>query len=453
MKKIKLNNKRSNLKSRFLGNRKRPSSFNPSLLKNFYILQIGQFVSQLGSKMTSFGLIMWSYESNGSVLSTSYLTVCSLLPSVLLSFLAGSFIDRLNKKKIILIADTLAAICSFITLILLINNHLQVWQLYLINIFLGFVSAFQDPASSVVISMIVPKEYYTKTSGLISLSNACTTTFTPILATSFYALLGLKIIILIDLLTFLFAFLSLLIFVEIPDRIIMRQDKKESFLVNCKQGIQYLINRKNIMQLILFMGFVNLIAAIYNSNLTPMILARNGNNKFELGIVSSAVGVAGIVGSILVSLLKEPRKRIPMIINIMTFSFLICNGMLGIGRNYNVWVIAVFLGNCLIPFLIANVEYIMRTKIPIEMQGRVFAARNTLQYTSIPVGYLLGGFLADRIFEPFMNKESTLQEFCSTIVGQGSGTGSALIYIIIGLIGFAGCCYFRCNKQLRSLDE
>lgn len=454
MKKLQLHSNKRNLKNRFTcKNKRRRHNFFSSQLGNFYIFQIGQFVSLLGSMMTSFGLIMWSYDKSGSVLSTSYLTVCTLLPSVLLSILAGSLIDRMNKKKIILIADTLAAICSLITFLLLINNQLQIWQLYIINIFLGIVSAFQDPASSVVISLIVSKENYTKTSGFISLSNACTTTFTPILATSFYSLFGLKTIILIDLLTFLFAFMTLLLFVEIPDRVMVSQDKKESFLFNCKQGIHYLINRQNVFQLIFYMSFVNLIAAIYKSNLTPMILSRNGNNKFELGIVSSAVGIAGIVGSIFVSLLKEPKKRIPMIINVMSFSFVVCNGMLGIGRNYYIWVIAVFLGNSLIPFLTVNVEYIMRTKVPIDVQGRVFAVRNTLQYSSILVGYLVGGFLADRIFEPFMSKESILQEICSTIVGQGSGAGSALIYIIIGMIGFVGCCYFRGNKQLRSLDE
>jgi len=422
-------------------------------LKNFYILQLGQFVSQLGSKMTIFGLILWSYEKSGSVLSTSYLMLCSLLPSILLSFLAGSFIDRWNKKIIMLIADAIAAICSTIALTLLFANQLNLWHLYIINIILGIVDAFQEPASSVAISLLVPKEYYTKTSGLRSLSNACTTTFTPIIATSFYTLFELKAIIIVDLCTFIFAFTSLSFFVAIPNNIVNNPANNKNLISNCMQGISYLIDRKNILHLIIFMGFVNLIAAIYNCNLTPMILSRNGNNKFQLGIVSSTIGIAGIVGSILVSIKKESKKRIPLILNIMTFSFLICNNMLGIGRNYILWTIAVFAGNCLVPFLLANVEYIMRTKVPLEMQGRVFAARNTLQYISIPIGYLLGGILTDKIFEPFMNKESILQQFFSHIIGNGKGSGSALVYIIIGLIGFFGCCLFRYDKHLKTLDE
>lgn len=422
-------------------------------LNDFYLLQLGQFVSQLGSKMTSFALIIWSFEQSGSVLSTSALTICWTIPSVTLSFLAGSFIDRWDKKKIMLIADTIAAICSLITFSLLISNQLSVWHLYILNIINGMVNAFQDPAASVAVSIIVPKEYYTKTSGIGSFINAFTTTFTPIIATSMYSLLGLNAIIFFDLCTFLFAFTTLLFFVSIPDVHLKKTNKKEKVFDNCKQGMKYIMNRKNIFHLILYMGFVNLIAAIYNSNLTPMILSRNGNNKYELGIVTGTVGVAGIVGSILVSIKKEPKKRIPIIINTMTFSFLICNTSLGIGRNYIIWTIAIFAGNILVPFLTANVEYIMRTKIPLDMQGRVFSARNTLQYISIPIGYLFGGLLTDKVFEPFMKKESFLQQVITGMVGGGRGSGSAFLFVIIGIAGFLGCCIFRQDKYMKTLDE
>ena len=418
-------------------------------LKNFYILQLGQFISQFGSKMTSFGLIMWAYEHSGSVLSVSTLMICTLLPSILLSFFAGSFIDCWNKKKLMLIANIIEIILSLITLKLLFSNQLNISYLYLINFILGVVDAFEDPASNVVISLIVPKKYYTKISGIRSFTTAFNTTFTPTVCASLYALLGLKVIIVFDLCSFLFAFTSLLFFVYVPNDVTKSQANKESFFSNCKQGFNYIVNRKDIFHLILFMAFVNFIAAIYTCNFTPMILSRNGYNKSELGMV----GIAGISGSILVTVMKQPKKRVPVIINTMIFSFLFCNSMMGIGRKYYVWMIAVFAGNCLVPFLTANVEYIMRTKIPLEMQGRVFSARNTLQFFSIPIGYMLGGFLADKIFEPFMLKPSALQKLFSYIVGNGKGAGNGLIYIIIALLGFAGCCLFKFDKHLKSLDD
>jgi len=426
---------------------------NKNQLKNLYILQLGQFVSQLGSKMTSFGLTIWTLEKSGSVLSVSALMICSMLPSVLLSFIAGSLIDRLDKKKILLISDTIAAICSMITLALLFLNLLDIWHLYIINIILGITNAFQEPTSNVVISLIVPKELYTKTSGFRSFANAFKDTFAPIVSTSLYYLFGIELIIIFDLCTFIFAFMSLSFFVHIPNDIAKKQIENKTFVSNCTEGISYIINRKNIFHLIIFMGFVNFIAAIYSCNLMPMILFRNGGNKFEYGIIVSAIGVAGILGSVLVSIKKEPKKRIPFILNIMSFSFLICNCMLGIGRNFYIWLIAVFIGNCLIPFLTANVEYIMRTTVPLKIQGRVFAARNTLQYSYYLVGYLIGGILSDKVFNPFMDKDSPLQHFLSTFVGSGNGSGNALIYILIGLTGFLGCCLFKYDKYMKTLDN
>lgn len=111
------------------------------------------------------------------------------------------------------------------------------------------------------------------------------------------------------------------------------------------------------------------------------------------------------------------------------------------------------MGHALIPLLMANVEYIIRTKIPLKLQGRVFSAQNTLKYSSIPIGNLLGGFLSDKLFEAFMHKSGTVQTFFAKMVGHGDGSGIALIYVCLGFIGLVECCLFKENKNLRKLDE
>lgn len=421
-------------------------------LKIFYIFTIGQFVSQFGSKLTSYGLILWSYKQSGSVLSMSLLSVSYLVPEVLLSFIAGSVSDGWNKKKIMLISDAIAAIFSVSAILLLITNNLRLEYLYIINFILGITDSFQNPAAEVTVSAIISEDNYIKASGLETLCSSFTGIFTPIIATSLYAFCGLEVIVIIDLLTFIFSFITLAFYVKIPVIVASEESDNENLWEQCKSGIQYLFKRKDIFSLILFMAFVNFIAAIYNTNLSPMILSRSGNNNVQLGIVTSTISIAGIVGSILVTKIPQTAKKIPLIQNIMIFSFLVCNSLLGIGRNYYIWTAAVLMGNALIPLLLANVSYIMRTKIPIEMQGRVFSARNTLQYTSIPVGNVLGGFLADKVFEPYMKKPSILQALFVKIVGEGKGNGIALLYICIGLIGFIGSCMFKLSKSMRMLD-
>lgn len=423
-------------------------------LKNFYLFIAGQFISQFGSILTSYGLVLWSYKQSGYVLSMSLLFVCYLIPEVLLSFIAGSISDNWNKKRIMLISDSIGAIFSASVIFLLLNNELNIEYLYVINFMLGITDAFQNPAYEVTISVIVSKDNYIKTSGLRTLCNSFIGIFAPVIATSVYAFCGLKTIISIDLATFIFAFMTLAFGVKIPSNIyLFKEREKNSIWKQCMLGIRYLLNRKNIFILILFMAFVNLIAAIYNINLSPMILARSENNYNQLGVVCSAESIAGLIGSILVARLPQTSKKIPLILNIMTFSFLFCNCLLGLGRNYYLWTIAVFLGNVFIPFLTANVEYIMRTRIPLDLQGRVFSARNTLQYASIPIGNILGGFLADKVFKPYMRKSTIVQVFLSKIVGNGEGSGIAVLFICIGIIGGIGCCIFRLNKSLRTLDN
>jgi MFS family permease len=431
---------------------KREINKNLKELKSFFIFIMGQFVSQFGSKMTSYGLVLWAYKQSGSVLSTSFLTVCYLFPEILLSFIAGSVSDSWNKKKIILASDAIAAFFSCIVIGLLLTNNLRIEYLYFINIMLGITDAFQYPASEVTVSLLVSKENYMKTSGIQSFCNSFITIFSPVVTTSIYAFVGLTCIIFIDLITFLFAFLSLALWIKIPD-ITDKTNRQLTFLKDCKQGLAYIVSRKEILHLILFMAFVNFIAAIYNNNLAPMILARNGNNDIQLGIVSSAIGIAGLFGSILVTKFPNTKKRIPFIFNIMTFSFLICNSLLGVGRNYYLWTLAVFMGNCFIPFLIAHVEYIMRTKVPVTIQGRVFSARNTMQYLTIPIGYLFGGFVADKVLTPFMSKPSHIQSLLQILVGEGKGSGIALIYLGIAVLGGVGCCVFRFSSPMKSLDD
>ncbi len=420
-------------------------------LKNFYLFAIGQFVSQFGSKMTSYGLVLWSYKESGSVLVTSTLAVCYLIPEIFLSFIAGGISDKWNKKKIMLTADSAAAVFSFVILILLILGKLKIEYLYAANFFLGVGDAFQNPASETVISIIVSKENYIKTSGIRSFFNSVIVVFAPVAAVSVYAFMGLKFIIIVDLLTFVFAFLSLALWVKIPD-IPFLHKKSEKIYKECLLGLKYLFNRKDILSLIYFMGFINFVAGMYDTGLAPMILSRTGGNDIQLGIVTSSIGISGILGSFIVSKVHT-TKRASLMINIMVFSFLICNIMLGIGRNYYIWTAAVLMGHFFVPLLLANMEYIMRTKVPLEMHGKVFSARNTIQYASLPLGNLLCGFLADSFFEPYMYKDGIIQSYIRMFTGKGAGSGLALMYIFLGLLGFAGCLLFKKNKNFKKLDE
>lgn len=421
-------------------------------LKNFYIFSLGQFVSQFGSKLSSYGFILWAYKESNSVLTTSLLGACYLIPEIFFSFIAGGISDSWNKKSIIILSDTMAGFLSLLVLMLFSFDILEVKHLYIINFLLGIGDAFQNPASEVVISIIVSKENYIKTSGIRSFFNSFITIFVPICSVAIYSFSGLKYILIVDLLTFLFALLTLIFLVYIPEIKSLKEENINIFK-QCIAGVKYIFYRKDILALIYFMGFINFIAGMYNTALAPMILSRTGNNDIQLGVVTSSIGISGLLGSLIVQKFPQPKKRVPLMANIMIFSFLICNILLGVGRNYIWWTIAVLAGHFFVPLLLANMEYFMRTKVPLEVQGKVFSARNTIQYATLPMGNLLCGILADNFFEPYMLGRGYGQEFFHYFTGEGSGSGLALMYIFLGLIGFIGSFLFKKNKNFNKLDQ
>ena len=113
---------------------------------------------------------------------------------------------------------------------------------------------------------------------------------------------------------------------------------------------------------------------MYNTALAPMILQEQEIMIFTWNC-NSSIGISGLLGSLIVQKFPQPKKRVPLMANIMIFSFLICNILLGVGRNYIWWTIAVLAGYFFVPLLLANMEYFMRTKVPLEVQGKVFFSK------------------------------------------------------------------------------
>lgn len=150
-------------------------------LRDFFVLWSSQAVSNLGTAMTNFALVIWVYNQKGTASSITIMTICSFLPTILFRFVAGAIADRWDKKRIMLLADLMAACGTMTVLVLYSLSALQVWHLYVINFLLSFMNAFQSPASYVATSLLVPKEQYVRVSGLQSFSGSIITILAPAL--------------------------------------------------------------------------------------------------------------------------------------------------------------------------------------------------------------------------------------------------------------------------------
>lgn len=319
---------------------------------------------------------------------------------------------------------------------LYLTSALQIWHLYIINFLLSFMNAFQAPASYVATSLLAPKEHYVRISGLQALSGSIVTILAPALGSALLAFGGLRLVLFVDLITFAIAFSVLLFFIKIPRIEQKVEEPKESFVKCCLTGINFLRDHAALLRIILFFAFINLIAKMGSYGMLPaLVLSRTGNNQITLGIVETAVGIGMLVGSIAVTMMKPAQSKVQTIFMACGISFLLGDVGQSLTHALPLWVAAAFLSNVPMAFLNANLTAVMRTNVPLEMQGRVFSARDTIQYSTIPVGLFLGGVLADYIFEPFMLSTSPAQHFLSLVFGTGKGSGIAIIFFIVGIIG------------------
>ena len=423
-------------------------------LRDFLILWGSQSVSTLGTAMTNYALIVWVYGQKGTASSITLLSVCSFLPSILFCFIAGAIADRWDKKRVMLLSDLAAALGTVAVLTLYLTSSLKIGHLYIINFLLSFMNAFQAPASYVATSLLVPSKHYVRVSALQALSSSIVTILAPALGRALLAFGGLTTVLTVDLISFAFAFMILLFYIKIPAMERETDRLKESFVKTCMEGIRYLKTHSALLRIIVFFAFINLIAKMGGYGMMPaLILSRTGNDQVSLGMVEAAVGLGTLVGSVIVTLMKPAKSKVRTVFLACGLSFVLGDVGQSLTRALPFWIAAAFVSNIPMAFLNANLTAIMRSNVPIEMQGRVFSARDTIQYGTIPIGLFLGGALADYVFEPFMAAESPLQGVLSMLFGTGKGSGIAVMFFIVGVTGFITSLLCLRNKAYKKLDE
>ena len=417
-----------------------------SEMRSFLLLWGSQLISGLGSAMTGYALVIWSYTQKGSALVTAMLMVCTYAPYVLFSIFAGALSDRWDKKKILLTCDALAALCTLTVLLLLKTQQLRIWHLYGVNAVSGLMNTVQQPASEVAVTAILPKKYYQKVGSLRYLSNSVSSILTPILATAVLGLAGMDAVIAIDLCSFVVAFVVLLFFIPIPNTDANRP-KGEGLLQSAAVGIRWLQKNPGIFHLMLFLAAINLVASMYQAAFPAMVLSKPNGGETAMGAVNAVIGLTTLVGSILASVLKPPKSRVRAIWLCLMLSMSTENLILALGRTTPIWCLGAFLGWITIPLMSTNLEAVFRLTIPAEIQGRVFAARNTFQFFTIPVGYFLGGMLVDWVFEPFMEAQR-VGGVLTGLFGIGKGSGAACFFFVLWTMGIFVCLLFRGDKAI-----
>ncbi|WP_416671895.1 MFS transporter [Egbenema bharatensis] len=402
-------------------------------MRTFIIIWLGQLVSTVGSYMTSFALTLWAWEDTGSATALALVGFFSQLPRVFVTLFSGVIVDRLNRKHLMILADAIAVLSSVVILILYSIHALQIWHLYLIGAINSSFAQIQQLAYTTSLTLLVPPQQYTRVSSMGSVLNYGPAIFAPALAGSLYSAIGLGGILLIDILTFFAAFITL-ISVHIPQP--MRETMREGDRLRLKTirqdilfGFQYVFKQPHLRMLLLFTSSFWMVHDLGEAIYDPMILARTDGNAAILASTSVAAGIGGVTGAVIVSIWGGTKRRIRGLLNGMIGAG-ISKTMFGLGRIPAVWVTAQGFSSLNFPLLGSSEDALWLANVTPEIQGRVFAASALILQACSAIAMLIAGPLADRVFEPMMQSNGQFAALFSPIVGTGAGAGIALLYVM-----------------------
>ncbi|MBI3169604.1 MAG: MFS transporter [Chloroflexi bacterium] len=400
----------------------------------FTIVWLGQIISVLASAMSQFALTIWMYEKTESATALGLMQVFFITPFLIISPIAGVMVDRHNRKMMMMVSDLMAGLATIMILILQASGVLEFWHLYLTSIVYGLGMAFQWPAYSAAISMMVSKEQYARANGMMSLVEAGPGVVAPLLAGALLPIVGLTGILFFDVATFLLAIGALsIVYIPQPPRTQEGEQGRGSVWKEAAYGFKYIFARPSLLglQLTFFIG--NLFAGIAMTVFAPMVLSRTANDSLMLGSAQTAGAVGGLIGGVIMSAWGGFKRRVH---GVLTGWMITGLGMtiLGLTGGLPTWVIGMVIGAMVIPLVNGSNQAIWQAKVAPDVQGRVFSARRLIAWFTNPISPIIAGTLADYVLEPQMRTTSTLSQTFGELVGTGPGAGMGLIIFICGLI-------------------
>jgi DHA3 family macrolide efflux protein-like MFS transporter len=355
---------------------------------------ISQTVSLLGSMVVMYAIMWYVTLSTQSGIMMTIFVLTSFVPSILTSPFAGVWADRLNRKKLMIIADLSIAAVTLLISVLFFMGIRDIWIIFVVSIVRAFGQAVHQPAVSAVYPQIVPPEYLVKVQGIAQGIQSSSMIIMPLLAGLLLATIPLEYILLIDVVTAIIAVALLIWFVRIPQHEAETSKQEINYFKDIKDGLSYTFNHKFIFRIMLF-GFLFMILVAAPSFLTYLQVARVfGPEAWRLATLEAVFGVGMLIGSFLISLWGGFKNRL-----ITYFVSYIALGLstvlIGIPFNFyfyvSIWAVVGFFIAISSPLLVGLIQ----EKVDPEYIGRVFSVFGLINTISLPLGMLVFGPLSD----------------------------------------------------------
>jgi len=415
--------------------------------KRFIIIWVGQLLSAVGSGLTAFALGVFVFQKTHSATSFSLIILFSFLPSFILLPFGGVLADRLDRKKMIIWGDMGAIIGLLFILLLMLSGNMESWQIYIGVAISSVFAAVRNPAYKAAVSDLVSEEFYSQASGLIQLAGSAQYLVSPIIAGFLISVFDIKLVLIIDIITFLVAALAVFI-VKKQDAAPIKH-KKHEFFAEMVDSFRYLLSQKGVLFLVLLTSAVCFFVGLLQALFGPMMLTLTSSKT--LGIALSVMASGMFVSSLLVGIFGF-RQNMVFILSLFLALAGLFYALIGLFTKVALIIIFGFLFFSALPFVNASLEVLIRKNINNKSQGRVWSFISIISQTGYILAFGSAGFLADNLFNPLFYPDGALVQTIGQIIGTGQGRGIGFIFILSGLLVSSLALIIGRDKKIRALD-
>ncbi len=416
--------------------------------RSFLILWSGQTTSAVGTMATYYGLGIWTFQETGSTSSLSLIILAALFPQLAVLPFAGALIDRYDRRKLMLMSDTGAAVVTGILLVMFARGELTILAL---GFFVAVGSMFQgvqSPAFEAVVTTLVGRDQRGRAAGMAQIGRAVPTVLGPIIAGAMVAAVGIVGVFYIDLFTFVVA-VTTLFKVRIPQTSRTAEGMRGLGTMRSEAiaTVRYLRTKPGLIYLIIYISLANFALAFFNVYIFPVLLGI-GDERL-LGTVAG-LGAAGMIaGAALITVWGGPSRRMPLVyfglgaMGAGMLAFGLARRPVTLGLSLVLLFFALAIGN-------SSTQPIWQNKVEEDLQGRVFSIRKLASTATMPVAYLAAGPIVDN----FLNRFTEVGDsgVLAILVGTGEGRGAAAGMVLIGLLTIAATVWGWLVPALRRIE-
>jgi DHA3 family macrolide efflux protein-like MFS transporter len=364
----------------------------------FFTIFTGQAFSLIGSALVQFALVWYLTQKTGSATVLATASLFAMLPQILLGPIAGTVVDRGNRRVIMIVSDGLIALSSLFLAYLFWTGRVEIWHIYLISVIRSTGGAFHYPAMAASTTLMVPPKHLARVAGANQTMQGLVNIVAPPVGALLVAFMPTQNILMIDVITAVMGITPLLFFTvpQPPHKEHSASEPRKSFMHDLAAGFKYMAAWPGLLMLGLMATMLNFLLAP-TSALTPLLVTKYfGKGALELGSLDSFFGIGMIIGGIALGVWGGfKRKIVTSLLAICVFSFAILGIAAAPPNMFWIMVAAMFVVGLMMPMTNGPIQALFQTLVEPDMQGRVMSLISSVAGAMMPISLMVAGPITD----------------------------------------------------------